>query len=64
MSFHTYDGKGGVKMKSRQRVKWKQTGEYGTVKWVTKRGTFAVEWDDGEYIEYNTNVDSLITVLE
>jgi hypothetical protein len=50
-------------VKEGQRVKWNKGGGLGTVKWVTNRGSFAVNWDDGQYVEYNIDCRDLITVL-
>lgn len=50
-----------MEMEQGQRVKWKKTGEHGTVKWATEGSDlFAVDWDDGECIEYNIDMSSEI----
>lgn len=46
------------------RVEWKETGVFGTIKWVTNRGTYAVDWDDGQYNEYNIDMSTAIKIIE
>lgn len=46
-----------------QRVQWNDSGEYGTVQWVTTRGSFAVQWDGGQHVEYNIDPSAIITIL-
>lgn len=50
-------------MEKGQRVKWNENGDCGTVKWVTNRGSFAVDWDNGEYVEYTSDCQNLITII-
>ncbi|MCA1066099.1 hypothetical protein QTG56_25580 (plasmid) [Rossellomorea sp. AcN35-11] len=50
-------------MEEGQRVIWNENGGLGTVKWVTKNGTFAVNWDDGQYVEYNIDCSDLISIM-
>jgi hypothetical protein len=52
-------------MEQGQRVMWKENGDLGTVKWVTRRGGFfAVDWDNGSYVEYADNSVSDIIIVE
>lgn len=51
-------------MYKEQRVKWNENGDFGTVKWMTNRGSFAVNWDDGQYVEYTNDCQNLITVID
>jgi len=36
-----------------------ENGEMGIILWTTNRGSVGVEWDSGEYGEYNDKVDEL-----
>jgi hypothetical protein len=56
--------KGNREMEAGKRVKWNKNGDFGTVKWMTNRGSFAVNWDDGQYVEYTSDCQDLITIIE
>lgn len=38
--------------------------EMGIILWTTNRGSVGVEWDSGEYGEYNDKVDELLMLAD
>ncbi|MDJ1631113.1 hypothetical protein QNN00_15210 [Bacillus velezensis] len=38
--------------------------EMGIILWTTNRGSVGVEWDSGEYGEYNDKIDELLMLAD
>lgn len=38
--------------------------EMGIILWKTNRGSVGVEWDSGEYGEYNDKIDELLMLAD
>ncbi|CDG30031.1 MULTISPECIES: hypothetical protein [Bacillus] len=47
-----------------KRVRWHEDGEMGIILWTTNQGSVGVEWDSGEYGEYNYEVDELLMLVD
>lgn len=52
-----------MELKEGQRVQWDENGDLGTIRWVTNKGSFSVDWDNGQYVEYTSDLYNLITVV-
>ncbi len=47
-----------------KRVRWHEDEEMGIILWTTNQGSVGVEWDSGEYGEYNYEVDELLMLVD
>lgn len=65
--YHSLESNGVENMLGFQKgkqVRWHEDGEMGIILWTTNRGSVGVEWDSGEYGEYNYEVDELLKLVD